>query len=227
MPVTSRLPPCAGPGVDGGVARGARLALAPRRRPLSEGGVTMSSRSSISSMRITACTQWKGDGEPGRSRHRAPCLPMESRPVFADLSGRRRRIMQRVGLGLAAVLVVCLGVVVVAVAGGPQAPFTGWAAPQARVAAVPSHGRSRTPDRGGGNAGPSQPGAQPGPVLSPLPSTGASARPSDSPMPSSSAPSSSSSPVAARSSPVPTNPAGHTPPGSTRSPSPRKSSHGA
>src|SRR6516164_9410930 len=112
---------------------------------------------------------------------------MESRPVFADPSGRRRRIMQRAGLGSAAALVVCLGAVVVALAGGPQAPLTGWAAPHALAAGVPSHIRSRTPDRGGGNAGPSQPGAQSGPAMSPLPSAGASARPSDPAVPSSSA----------------------------------------
>src|SRR5215472_13745192 len=124
--------------------------------------------------------------------------------------------MQRVGLGSAAALVVCLGAVVVAVAGGPRAPFTGWAAPHALATAVPSHGRFGTPDRGGGSAGPSQPGAQPGPVLSPLPSAGASARPSDPAVPSSSVPPSSSSPLAASSSPVPTNPAGRTTPGGTR-----------
>jgi len=129
---------------------------------------------------------------------------MESRPVFADPSGRRRRIMQRVGLGLAAVLVVCLGAVMVALAGGPQAPFAGWAAPHALAAAVPSYGRSQTPDRGGGSGGPSQPGARGGPALSPSPSAGASARPSDSAVPFSSASPSSSAALAASSSPVPT-----------------------
>src|ERR1700730_2935418 len=100
---------------------------------------------------------------------------MESRPVFADPSGRRRRIMQRVGLGSAAALVVCLGAVLVALAGGPQAPFAGLAAPHALAAAVPSHGRSQTSDRGDGNARLSQPDAQGSPALSPLPSAGASA----------------------------------------------------
>jgi hypothetical protein len=167
----------------------------------------------------------------------ATLLPVESRPVFADPSGRRRRIMRRVGLGSAAALVVCMGAVVVAVAGGPQAPFTDWAAPHAR-AAVPGSGRSGTPDRGD-NAGPSQPGAQSGRALSPLPSAGSSprpgvsaapagssSRPGGSAAPSSPAVPSSSSFAAAPSSPVPANPAGRTPPGSTRSPNPHTSSHG-
>jgi hypothetical protein len=156
----------------------------------------------------------------------ATLLPVESRPVFADPSGRRRRIMRRVGLGSAAALVVCLGAVVVAVAGGPQAPFTDWAAPHARAAAVPGSGRSGAADRGGSNAGPSQPGAQPGRVLSPLPSARSSPRPGGSAAPSSPAVPSSSSFAAAPSSPVPANPAGRTPPGSTRSPNPHTSSHG-
>jgi hypothetical protein len=168
-----------------------------------------------------------GQNNPGPARFCvATLLLVESRPVFADPSGRRRRTMQRVGLGSGAALVACLGAVVVALAGGPQAPFTGWAAPHARAAAVPSHGRSRAPDRGGGNTGPSQPGAQSGPVPSPLPSAGSSPRPGDSAAPSSPAPPSSSSFTAAPTSPVSTNPAGHTPPGSTRSPNPHTSSHG-
>jgi len=79
--------------------------------------------------------------------------------VFSDPSGRRRRVVRRVGLASAAVLVGCLGAVVVALAGGPQAPFTHWAVP--RPAAVPpDHDRSRAGD--GGGIGRSHPGPQAG-----------------------------------------------------------------
>src|SRR4029077_16870763 len=59
----------------------------------------------------------------------ATLLSVESRPVFADLSGRRRRLMRRLGIGSGAGLVMCLAAVVVALAGGPEAPLTHWAAP--------------------------------------------------------------------------------------------------
>ena len=60
---------------------------------------------------------------------------VHSKPVFTDPSGRRRRVMRRIGLVSAAALAICLGAVVVAMAGGPAAPFTDWAAPRAPVAA--------------------------------------------------------------------------------------------
>src|SRR5215469_14290257 len=49
---------------------------------------------------------------------------VESSPVFTDLSGRRHRLMRRLGIGVAVVLLSCLAAIVVAMAGGPQAPFT-------------------------------------------------------------------------------------------------------
>src|SRR5262245_26945007 len=125
-------------------------------------------------------------------------LLVDSRPVFVDPTGRRRRVLRRAGAGAVAVLVACLGAVVVALAGGPQAPFTHWADPRPTAPALPGHARSGAHDRGRG-VGPSQPDPQAGPVPS--------AKPSPRPRPSVS-PSSSSSPV-------PTNPAGHTP-GQTR-----------
>ncbi|MBO0836848.1 MAG: hypothetical protein J2P28_15265 [Actinobacteria bacterium] len=54
---------------------------------------------------------------------------MHPRPIFADPSGRRRRLMFRMGIAAAVALAACLGAVVVAIAGGPQAPFTQWAVP--------------------------------------------------------------------------------------------------
>ena len=61
----------------------------------------------------------------------ATLLAVHSRPVFADPSGRRRRAMRRIGFVSAAALAICLGAMVVAMAGGPAAPFAEWAAPRA------------------------------------------------------------------------------------------------
>src|SRR5690349_2254916 len=61
---------------------------------------------------------------------------VHSRPVFTDPSGRRRRAMRRIGLLSAAALAICLGAVVTAMAGGPAAPFTNWAAPHPPAAAT-------------------------------------------------------------------------------------------
>src|SRR6185437_7853980 len=55
------------------------------------------------------------------SRHGIATLPfVESRTVFADLSGRRRRLIRRLGIASACALTICLGAVAVALAGGPQ-----------------------------------------------------------------------------------------------------------
>jgi hypothetical protein len=142
---------------------------------------------------------------------------VESRPVFVDPSGRRHRVLRRAGLGAVAVLVACLGAVLVALAGGPQAPFTHWAAPARAVPAVQSHVGSSAHHRARAGVGPAQPDPQAGPVPSASPSGKASPRPRPSASPSASA---------TPSSPVPTNPAGHTPPGKTKSPNPHRSSHG-
>ena len=142
----------------------------------------------------------KGMHNPGPPRPPlARLIAVHSRPVFADPSGRRRRLMRRAGLALAAALGVCLLAVVVAVAGGPQAPFTHWAAPKPSAAG------------NGTGAGLPPPHARPG---TPSPSVPGSPRPSASRIPS------------ATASPVPTNPAGRTPSGQTKSPNPHKSSHG-
>ena len=93
-------------------------------------------------------------------------LIVEPVPVFADPSGRRRRVFRRVGLALAAALAACLSAVVVALAGGPQAPFTHWAAPPAPEAAVRHGGTAHRPGTGGSAGNPSSPGPQAGPVPS-------------------------------------------------------------
>lgn len=141
---------------------------------------------------------------------------VESGPVFADASGRRRRFMLYAGFGAAAALAVCLGAVVVAMAGGPRAPFTQWAGPQPPVSASAGHssrsgagGPAAAQNPAGGTAGAATPAAGGPPSATASPSAGAS-------------------PTAARSasastSPAPTNPAGKTPPGLTKSPNPHKS----
>jgi hypothetical protein len=145
----------------------------------------------------------------------------ESGPVFADPSGRRHRVLRYAGFAAMAGLVACLGAVVVAMTGGPQAPFTQWAAqhPPATSASghVPlQHARSAAPGRGG-TGGPSQDA----PVAAPAASAPMSADPSPSPgaRPSPSA--------TARTPASPANPAGQTPPGHTKSPNPHRSSRAA
>jgi len=160
---------------------------------------------------------------------------VESQPVFADPSGRRRRVMRYAGLGLTAVLAVCLGAVVVAMTGGPRAPLTQWAAPRPRVAAThavtPGHAPQRSPDQ----AIPPLPGSRPGGVTpgashdaAPLPSAGQSPQPTaPATLSAGSAPTSpagQSSPTSPAGRALPTNPAGQTPPGRAKPPNPRKPS---
>ena len=57
--------------------------------------------------------------------------PVESRPVFADPSGRRRKVLWFAGIGTMVALAAFLVAVLIALTGGPQAPLTQWAAPQA------------------------------------------------------------------------------------------------
>jgi hypothetical protein len=152
----------------------------------------------------------------------ATLLPVHSRPVFADPSGRRRRTMRRIGGVSAAALVICLAAVVVAMAGGPEAPFTEWAAPRAPVAAAHNDRTTGGHDPSPSATSPSSPGPQPGRAISPAPSAGPTPTRSATPRPTASGTQSAS---VSSGSPVPTNPVGRTPPGHTRSPSPG-SSHG-
>src|SRR5215472_17815861 len=106
--------------------------------------------------------------------------------------------MRRAGLGVAAALGVCLLAVAVAMAGGPQAPFTHWAAPNA-----PAAGTGATRHPAGARTGTPSPSASPRPHASAsVPATGSTGLP------------------------LPTNPAGRTPSGQPKSPNPHKSSHG-
>lgn len=160
---------------------------------------------------------------------------VESGPVFADSSGRRHRVLRYVGLGAAVVLAVCLGAVVVAMTGGPQAPFTHWAvqqSPAARTGNASQQAAGRSPDRGqagnpgsaGQAGGQNQTGGAPGsaaPSASGSPSPGAS--PSHTAIPTATPTATASATTSA--SPASTNPAGRTPPGHNKSPSPHKSAN--
>jgi hypothetical protein len=125
--------------------------------------------------------------------------------------------MRFAGLGAGAVLAVCLGAVVLAMTGGPQAPFTQWAVPQAQAGSQSGHPAqdAAAQTRGPGARGDSTPNpAGAGGTRRPSPSTGTS--------PGSLSASPSAGPAAGPSQ-TPTNRAGRTPPGQTRSPNPRKS----
>jgi hypothetical protein len=141
---------------------------------------------------------------------------VHSRPVFTDPSGRRRRAMRRIGLVSAAALAICLGAVVVAMAGGPAAPFTNWAAPRAPAAATHDGAPVRVPARGTAGTSPSSP--RPG--LPPVPSASAGSAPPASGSVTAQPTASGTAAASATSPPVPTNPAGRTPPGHTKSPRP-------
>ena len=148
-----------------------------------------------------------------RSDQRRYTPAVHSRPVFTDPSGRRRRVMRRIGLLAAAALAICLGAVMMAMAGGPAAPFTNWAAPHPPAAATHDATPIRAPAHGPTGAAPS---SQPA-WLAPVPSVSAGSAPpasgSATPRPTASGTAAASS----TSSPVPTNPAGRTPPGHTKS----------
>jgi predicted lipid-binding transport protein (Tim44 family) len=122
--------------------------------------------------------------------------------VFADPSGQRRRLMRWMALGLAALMIACLVAVVVALAGGPEAPFTHWIVPNQPAAAGQGHGSGQAGSAHHAKRGATKPAPQPAPGPS-----GSAARSSASPS----------------SSPVPTNRAGKTPPGRSKSPNPHRS----
>jgi len=131
--------------------------------------------------------------------------------VFTDVSGRRRRRLRRLGVGLTAALLGCLTMMAVALLGGPGASVLPW-----DEGSQPAQGAPGS----GGTAG--QGGAQPSPTAvpspEPLPPTG----PAPSTGPGSPSARGSSSPSASHSpSPVATNRAGHTPPGRNRVPRPK------
>jgi hypothetical protein len=150
--------------------------------------------------------------QPGRGQRRSPAgNPASAQaPVFADLSGRRRRRMRRAGIVMAAALISCLTVVAVGLLGGPRAPFVPWAPVTAD--------RAATGGRGGPAAGSSHPA--PAPTVRPAPSAFPDLPPSPRRR-------SSPAPVSSGTSPAVTNPAGKAPPGQnhTRPPRPSPSVH--
>jgi len=141
-------------------------------------------------------------------------------PIFSDPSGRRRRVLRRLGLTAAALLGACLAAILVSMAGGPQAPFTRWADPAST--AVPADASHASQHHSRHTTVPSQRSGQVGAPGSTSRPPGTSAAPSASPSSSLPTPSASPTPTPGTdSSPAPTNPAGHTPPGKTR-PKPSK-----
>jgi len=156
--------------------------------------------------------------DPGRGDTPGAAASTLTVPVFADLSGRRRRLLRLIGAGASVLCAGALTVVGVGLAGGPKPPFgLGGGAPS------PPGGGHRSGPRHGGR--PAEPGTAPasrgpghraGRSPSPRPSPGKD--PSPSPRPSASG-SPSSSPTSTTASPSPTA-STKSPPGRSHSPSP-------
>src|SRR6266446_5993482 len=94
-------------------------------------------------------------GYAGQRRAGGNASQVDQPPVFADPSGRRRR--RRAGICCAAVLIGCLAIVIVALLGGPTAPFIPWAAAGPPAPAPSALARGATAGPGAAVAGPSQP----------------------------------------------------------------------
>ncbi|HET9898212.1 MAG TPA: hypothetical protein VFQ44_25055 [Streptosporangiaceae bacterium] len=143
----------------------------------------------------------------------------EAAPVFADASGQRRRLMRVLGAVASVLMVGALIMAASGLFGGPDTPFSVFGSPSAQR--HDQHGASGHSGKGGGTA----PGsATRSGLVSP---SGSAPSPSGSASPSPSA--SGRSPAPTQSiSPVPTNKAGRTPPGLSRTkrPHPSPSSHG-
>ena len=140
----------------------------------------------------------------------APRQSPQRAPVFADVSGRRRRRMRLLGLGAGGAMAAYLVVMAVGLLGGPRASFIPWAGLHAGSSTAVGIGVP-----GEASSAPTQ--RAPDPSALPSPSTGPGAPPST-------AASGSSSPAAsASSSPTVTNRASRTPQGRNRSPSPHPS----
>ena len=158
---------------------------------------------------------------------------VEPRPVFADPSGRRHRVLRFAGIGSTAVLVAFLVAVVLAVTGGPQAPFTQWAVPQAPAprathagdqALTGGNAKSGTPTGSSGTGGGASAGGTvsagattPGQSATASPSKTNSAGPTSSPTPS---PTASATVSPAASPTATTHGNGHANPHSSKSPKP-------
>jgi hypothetical protein len=169
----------------------------------------------------TVCNGMSGIGvslsEMRTLSHRgAPRQSPQQAPVFADVSGRRRRRMRLLGLVAGGVMAACLVVMAVGLLGGPRASFVPWAGLDVGSSTPAGIG---VPGEAGSS--PTQRAPDPSALPSPAPDRSPSTRPGGS---SSPAASGSSSPAAsASSSPTVTNRATKTPPGRNRSPSPHPS----
>jgi hypothetical protein len=139
--------------------------------------------------------------------------PAGRAPVFTDVSGRRRKRMRRLGIGVCAGLLACLTMMAAGLLGGPRASFIPWPGLGAGTSGPPSAKAS-------GEAGPG--GTQPVPNPATRPAPAAAGRASSG-APGSSSPSSvrASSPAASTSPTPVANRASKTPPGLNRSPTPK------
>jgi hypothetical protein len=182
---------------DGGLRSSHDGAVRPCR-PARYAGVTRTGR--ITVLFSSGSGQESGMAEAGRAlagRYRRKTRgdhhhsPVESRPVFADPSGRRRKVLRFAGIGSMAVLAAFLVATVMAVTGGPRAPLTQWAVPQAPSSGAKHSGdqaltggksRSGAPRASSGTVGPASGGTTvPGQSASTPPSGAPSARPTPSP----------------------------------------------
>ncbi len=120
----------------------------------------------------------------------------------------RRHVLRLAGLGVAVMLAICLGAVVVAMTGGPQAPLTQWAAPRPPAGTPSGHAAQQGAAHAAGSRG--APGA----------AGAVSTTPSARAVPSASA-GTSATPATSLAA---TNSAGRTPPGQVKSPNPHKPS---
>lgn len=162
----------------------------------------------------TACNGMGSIGVPRYEMRTLPHrgTPRQSRraPVFADVSGRRRRRMRLLGLVAGGAMAAYLVVMAVGLLGGPRASLIPWDGLHADSSAAAGIGVP-----GEASSAPTQ--RAPDPSALPSPSTRPGA-------PHSTAASGSSSPAAsASSSPTVTNRASRTPQGRNRSPSPHPS----
>ena len=137
--------------------------------------------------------------------------------------------MRLLGIGAGLAIAGSLVLITVGLAGGPRAPFISWALLHHPGGAAPGQ-RPSGGHSGSGQARSAAPGAaSPSPSASPQPSPSADPRPSPQPSVSlSPSPGTSTAIPTSTATPIPTNPAGRTPRGYTKTPTPNphKSTHG-
>lgn len=166
----------------------------------------------------------EGDGpgpvpEADASTLENPRVEDSAEPVFVDASGRRRRTLQRLGIGVAVLMAAYLVMVFVSLAGGPRPPVIplpesiagdpdqSQTEPDGAESSTPSSPtpgeRTATTDDAGTAGRPPRSSASPSP--SPVPPLGA-VPPGTTPSPVAPTPSPSSTPTPSPTSPSPASP---------------------